>query len=117
MQAPKILTAMPLRRYQLGEYSAVVLHEIESQDAVKYKFILALVRDGESKPSFYVTAEKNPRSRAHEGSHRLRVLTSGLDEEIESSDRWTDVEIFCETAFSVAIKVLGLADERPVRLA
>ena len=116
MDAPKILTAIPVRRYQLGEYSAVLLGDVESQDAVKYQFILALVREGESKPSFYVTAEKNPRRRAHEGSHRLRVITQGLDEEIESSDRWTDVEIFCETAFNVAAKVLGLADERPVRM-
>ena len=116
MEVPKILTAIPLRRYQLGEYSAVVLGEIESQDAVKYQFILALVRAGENKPSFYVTVEKNPRRRAMEGSHRLRVITQGLDEEIESSDRWTDVEVFCETAFNVVVKVLSLGDERPVRL-
>lgn len=117
MDAPKILTAIPQRRYQFGEYSGVVLGEIESTDAVKYQYILALVREGENRPGFYVTSEKNPRHRAHEGSHRLRVITSGLDEEIESSDRWENLDDFCEEAFAVAAKVLGLADEHPVRLA
>jgi len=117
MEAPKIQTAIPQRRYQFGEYTGVVLGEIESSDTVKYQYILALVREGEGKPGFYVTAEKNPRSRAHEGSHRLRVITHGLTEEIESSDRWADIDAFCEEAFAVAAKVLGLSDEQPERLA
>lgn len=117
MDAPKIQTAIPQRRYQFGEYSGVVLGEIESGDDVKYRYILALVRDGESNPGFFVTAEKNPRRRADEGSHRLRVITHGLDEEIESSDRWADLDAFCEAALLVAAKVLGLTDEKPVRLA
>ncbi|MHB8698752.1 MAG: hypothetical protein ACYC9J_12115 [Sulfuricaulis sp.] len=116
MEMPKIQTAIPQRRYQVGEYSGVVLGEIESSDAVKYHYILALVREGESKPGFYVTAEKNPRRRAHEGTFRLRVITQGLDEEIESSDRWADLDAFCEAALAVAGKVLGLTDEQPVRL-
>lgn len=117
MDAPIILTAIPHRRYQFGEYNGVVLGDIESTDAVKYRYILALVREGESRPGFYVTSEKNPRSRAHEGSHRLRVITQGLDEEIESSDRWENLDDFCQEAFAVAAKVLGLADEHPVQLA
>jgi hypothetical protein len=117
MQAPKIQTAIPQRRYQLGGYSGVVLGEIESGDDVKYRYILALVREGEAKPGFYVTAEKNPRRRAHEGSHRLRVITQGLDEEIESSDRWEDLDAFCEAALELAGKVLGLSNEEPVQLA
>ena len=117
MDAPRILTAIPQRRYQFGEYSGVILGEIESTDTVKYRYILALVRKGESRPGFYVTLEKNPRRRAHEGSHRLRVITQGMDEEIESSDRWENLDDFCEEAFEVAAKVLGLADERPVQLA
>jgi hypothetical protein len=117
MEVPKIQTAIPQRRYQFGEYSGVVLGEIESTDAVKYRYILALVRAGESRPGFYVTAEKNPRGRAHEGSHRLRVVTQGLDEEIESSNRWENLDDFCAEAFVVAAKVLGLSDEQPVRLA
>ena len=116
MQAPKIQTAIPKRRYQFADYNGVVLGDIESTDSVNYRYILALVHEGENKPEFYVTAEKNPRSRAQEGSHRLRVIAPNLDEELESSDRWTDLDAFCEQAFQVAGKVLGIADEQPVRL-
>jgi hypothetical protein len=117
VDAPKIQTALPQRRYQFGEYTGVVLGEIESGDGVKYQYILALVREGEGQPSFYVTAEKNPRRRAQEGSHRLRVITQGLDEEVGCSDAWTDLDAFCTEAFNVAAKVLGLPDERPVLIA
>lgn len=117
MNAPKIQTAIPQRRYQFGEYTGVVLGDIESGDDVKYRYILALVREGEGRPSFYVTAEKTPRRRAHEGSHRLRVITQGLDEEIACSDAWEDIDAFCVEAFAVAARVLGLTDEQPVALA
>jgi hypothetical protein len=114
MDAPKILSAIPRRRYQFGEYSGVVLAEIESGDATKYQYILALVREGENRPAFYVTAEKNPRSRQQEGSHRLRVITHELNEEIGCSDAWGDLDVFSTEAFTVAAKVLGLSDEQPV---
>ena len=114
MDAPKIQTAIPRRRYQFGEYSGVVLAEIESGDATKYQYILALVREGENRPAFYVTAEKNPRSRQQEGSHRLRVITHELNEEIGCSDAWSDLDAFCTEAFTVAANVLGLPDEQAV---
>jgi hypothetical protein len=114
LNAPKIRTAIPRRRYQFGEYTGVVLGDIESGDDVKYRYILALVREGEGRPSFYVTAEKNPRHRASEGSHRLRVITQGLDEEIGCSDAWAELDAFSAEAFAVAGKVLGLPDEQPV---
>ena len=116
MEAPKIQTAIPQRRYRFGEYTGVVLGEIESGDAKKYQYILALVREGESRPAFYVTAEKNSRSRQQEGSHRLRVITYAMDEEIGCSDAWTDIDAFCAEAFTVAGKVLGLPEEQAVIL-
>jgi len=114
MEPPRIQTAIPQRRYQFGEYSGVVLGDIESTDNVRYCFILALVREGEVKPSFYVSAEKNPRHRAKEGAYRLRVITSGLDEEVGSSDAWSELDAFCSEAFRIAAKVLGLSDEQPI---
>jgi hypothetical protein len=44
MQAPKITTAIPQRRYRLADFSAVVLGEIESPDPARYRYILALVK-------------------------------------------------------------------------
>jgi hypothetical protein len=117
MQAPKITTAIPQRRYQLAGYQAVVLGEIESLDAVRYRYILALVREGETRPELYVTCEKNPRSRAAQGSHRLRVISASIDDEIESADRFSDLETFSVEALKLAADMLGLGEAEPYRLA
>ena len=108
MGAPTIKTAIPVRRYTLAGYQAVVLGEIESDDPNRYLYILALVREGEAKPEFFVTAEKNPRSRAHEGSHRMRVIGREFDEELGSSNHWCETDAFAAEALAVAAKVLGL---------
>jgi hypothetical protein len=111
MDAPKITTAIPRARWHFGDYNAVVLGDIESPDPVRYRYILALVREGEAKPSFYVTSEKNPRSRAAEGSHRLRVISASLTDEIESSDRFADLEVFAAEGLKLAAEMLGIAGE------
>lgn len=116
MERPKIQVAIPQQRYQLGSYQAVVLGEIESGDGHRYRYILALVKSGEAQPGFYVTAEKNPRSRAHEGAYRLRVISEGLNEELGSSDRWGDLDAFASEGLALAAEALGLGGEQPTRL-
>ncbi len=115
MERPKIQVAIPKQRYQLGGYQAVVLGEIEGGDERRYQYILALVKQGETQPSFYVTAEKNPRSRAHEGAYRLRVITEDLNEELGSSDRWGEIDAFAAEGLALAADALGLGGEAPTR--
>ena len=117
MDTPRIQTAIPQRRYQLGDYSAVVLGDIESPDNAKYQYILAVVKEGETKPEVYVIAERNPRSRAQEGSHRLRIESPVLSDDLGSSDEWRDIDVFASEGLRVAAGVLGLTDEQAVRLA
>jgi len=116
MQTPTITTAIPRRRYRIGSHQAVLLGDIESSDPSRYQYLLALVREGESKPSFYVSCEKNPRSRKAGGSHRLRVISSVMDEELESSDRFADEEVFATEALAMAVDLLGLTGS-PERIA
>ncbi len=117
MQAPKIITAIPQRRYQYGRYQAVLLGDVESGDGIRYQYILALVREGESRPDCYVTCERLGAKAARAGGrYRLRVIAPHLDEELESSDRFGDLEAFASAGLAVAARVLGLDDEEPVRL-
>lgn len=115
MQTPTITTAIPKRRYQFGPYQAVLLGDIESPDPVRYRYILALVRTGEAKPSVFVNCEKNPRAQAQEGSHRLRILSEAGNEDLGSSDDYADVDVFASAALSVAARVLGLEGIAPVQ--
>lgn len=113
MDAPKIQTAIPQRRYQLGDHQAVLLGEIESGDARRYKFILALVRAGEATPRCYVTAERAPRERRAEGSHVMRLVTEAFAEELGAADAWGEIDTFADEALTLAARTLGI-DAKPV---
>ncbi len=116
MEAPQIGTAIPKRRYQLGEFSVALLGDIESKDEVQYHYILALIPEGQAKPNLYVTAEKNRRSEAAEGSHRMRLMTESQVTVLDSSDLWADEEAFTSAALKVVASVLGLDNVEPYRL-
>ena len=116
MPFPVIHTAIPKRRYQVGPFQAVLLGEIESPDPTRYQFILGLVRPGETRPGVFVTAEKNPRSRAAEGSHRMRFISDQVEEECGSSDAWAQPDAFAEAALAEAARRLGLGGIAPVRV-
>jgi hypothetical protein len=110
------MTAVPRRRYQVGDYTATLLGEVETRDPVQYRFILAMVLAGQAQPSLYVTSEKSRRSEASQGSHRLRLIAEGFDEVLGYSDRWREEDAFVTEALSVAVKTLSLADEQALRL-
>jgi len=115
LDAPKITTAIPLRRYRLAGYSAVVLGDIESPDAGKYRYILAVVPDGETRPSAYVACTRAPRARSSNGSHVLRIVSDTLSEELGQSDAWDDVDAFANEGLKVVARVLGLGEVEPQR--
>lgn len=111
---PVIRTAIPKRRYRVGDYSVSLLGEIESGDGVGYRYIMAFVPDGQPKPTFYVCAEKNrPGSDA---AYRLRVVSSAMSEVVDQDDRWGDLDAFAEEALKIGRSALGLSQDQPVRL-
>ena len=115
MQTPTITTAIPKHRYQFGPYQAVLLSEIESPDPVRYRYILALVRTGEAKPSVFVSCEKNPRAQAQDGSHRMRIVSEQVSEDLGSSDDYANADAFADAALNAAARVLGLVGITPVQ--
>jgi len=114
MTTPQIGTAIPKRRYQIGEFIAVVLGDVESKDSEEYRFVMALVPEGRQQPIFYVSSVRN-RS-AEDGSHRLRAASDQLTRDMGASDNWNNLDAFCDEALQVARQALGLMDEQPIRL-
>lgn len=113
-QMPEIKRAIPKKRFQYGPFGAVVLGEVESGDAHDYRFVLAMVSEGNSNPSLYVTAERN--TEGDGGSHRLRIHAAGKSRDMGASDRWARLEAFTEEALRLAGQALALEDERPIAL-
>ncbi len=116
MQAPKIVTAIPKRRYRLGEFSVTILADIDSSDDAQYRYILAVVRDGESQPGLYLTLEKSAQNEVRESSDDMRLIMQDGSQTIGSSDAWKDIESFTAQALRHVRTVLDLEDEEIRRL-
>lgn len=115
-QFPNIRTAIPKRRYQLGDFTVTLLGEIESSDAANYHYILAFVPMGESEPTFYVSSEKVPPRDRPDGAYRLRVINSAMAEVMDQSDAWGDMDAFAEQGLELGQQALGLTGSEAMRL-
>jgi hypothetical protein len=113
---PRITTALPRRRWQLGDHTATLLGDIESPDDIRYRYILALVPMGETEPALYVTCEEAPPARALDGRWELRVINSAMADVLDSADHWGDLDSFAEQALDLARQVLGLRNAEAHRL-
>jgi hypothetical protein len=116
MSVLKLNRAIPIRRYQLGEFKVVLLGEIESADDTLYQFVLAFVPEGNTEPLLYITCEQNQAEEQSEGTHRIRVVAPHDAQIFGSSDRWQDIEAFAEDGLLMARKLLDVMDEKPKRL-
>ncbi len=116
MKAPHIRTAVPRRRYEIDNFSVVVLGDVQSNDPVNYKYIMAFVDVSESEPLMYITSEENPPDKREHGRYRVRVIY-GDDERNMGSDEFPgDLEQFTEYGIQLASRLLQLTEEEPIRL-
>lgn len=113
---PQIKTALPKRRYQIGDHAATLLGEIESDDQRQYRFILALVPMGEQEPVLYVTSELAAADRRGEGAYDLRVVSEGLTDVVDTADRWESLDQFADQAVDLAQQILGLRNHQVIKL-
>jgi len=111
---PGIATAIPKRRYRLGEFTLVVLGDIESRDGVDYQYIMAVIRGQDPEPGIYITAERGDGAVPREFS--MRFIMHDGSEVIGSSTLWYDLDAFVDEATGIVSRVLNLADETSYRL-
>ena len=108
---PNIKRAIPQRRYKFGEFGVVVLGDIESDDLANYRYIMAVVREGDPEPGIYLTCEMR-----RGGAFRLRLIMRDGEEVIAEDASYADVDIFSDAAITILRQILNLADEEPYRL-
>jgi len=111
MSFPIITTALPLRRYQYGEFVVTVLGEIDSPDAVDYRYILAVAQEGNSRPGLFLSSE-----RAAGGACDLRVSLADGSQVLETSPAFCDLDLFVKEGLQIISTMLNLSDEMPHRL-
>ncbi|HEY9199834.1 MAG TPA: hypothetical protein VIR60_10745 [Gammaproteobacteria bacterium] len=111
LNKPSIQRAVPQRRYQYGEFSVVVLGEVESGDATEYRYIMAVVRDGDPEPGIYLTCEPG-----RDGQQQVRLVMRDGAEIIAADPGYADIEVFAVAGLDVLRQILNLGDEEPYRL-
>lgn len=117
MDFPKISTAIPRRRYRFGVYTVTVLDDIESPDAVEYRYLMAYVKDGEQQPSVFVSCERATGEQLKQGRLQIRVINRSLDEVIDANDQLANLDKFCDQGLKLGSQLLGLQDEQAYLLA
>lgn len=116
MDKPKIATAIPQCRYKLGAFVVTVLGEIESLDAVAYRYIAAVITEGDSEPGLFITAERVSGAHGRDGSYSMRIIMRDGAQIIGTSDRWGQLDPFVHDVLEVAARILDLQDEEPYLL-
>lgn len=111
---PAIRTAIPRRRYRLGEFTLTVLGDIESGDGIDYQYIMAVIQGQDPEPGLYITAERPDTPGGRELLMRL-VMRDGA-EVIGSSDQWVSLDMFTGEAIDIVSRILNLSDETPYQL-
>jgi hypothetical protein len=111
---PVIRTAIPKRRYRVGDQSVTVLGEVESGDGIRYRWIMAFVQDGQARPGLYVCAEKE--RPGGPTTYRLRVVNAVMSEVVDRSDSLGDLDHFAEEGLRLGKSALGLSNEAVARL-
>ena len=116
MNRPSIKTAIPKKRYKLGEFLIVILGDIESGDNTKYRYILAVVREGDEDPGLYLTVEKQVGSQALSREYAISLIMEDGAEDLGSSTRWGNIDEFASEGLRIVQTVLNLDDEEVRRL-
>ncbi|MFA7386319.1 MAG: hypothetical protein WCZ87_01515 [Thiohalobacteraceae bacterium] len=111
LNKPDIKRAIPQRRYKFGEFTLVVLGDVESGDSLTYHYILAVVRDGDAEPGIYLTAEAGAA-----GTVQLRLVMRDGNEVIAEDPGLGDIEVFSATGIDMLRQILNLGDEEAYRL-
>ena len=109
------MTAIPRRRYRYGEFTVIVLGDIESSDGIDYRYILAVVKGTDTEPGLYLTAEKTGGT-GRQSDYTLRILMRDGAEVLGTSPAWGELEPFVREGLDIVGEVLDLSDEVPYQL-
>lgn len=110
MSLPRINSAIPQRRYQLGDFNLVVLSEIDSPDNAHFLYLMGIVPQGGNKPEMFISAERI------QGGQQMRLIASEVSQTLEGGGPWNSVDDFSESALFIAKKLLNLEAEEPYQL-
>lgn len=106
---PVIKSARPRQQFQIGQYTAVLLGDIERGGVIEYKYIMVVFGERQE-PCFFVASEVNELAGSNGGgSHFLGFFDDNGHANCGASDDWADEAKFTEQALRMVRERFGVA--------
>jgi hypothetical protein len=117
MYLPVLKTAHTHARYKLGPYVALVLTDCQSAGVIQYRYVVVVLKPGDSQPCFAVTAESSEAIQPQPGTrgYFLGVFPGSGHLNMGLSEDWGDLEKFTAKALDIIAAHLNVSDA-PVKL-
>ena len=114
---PLIKSADPLRRYKLGNYLAILMHNIEAMGMIGYEYMVIVfdtTREGDDTqvPVLFITSEYSDFTKA-EGHFVLGVFDGNGHQNHGHDAKWGELGHFEPAALELAAELLQV-EEKPV---
>jgi hypothetical protein len=116
IRKPDFKTAIPKQRYKLGEYTLIFLGDISSGNEADYLYILAVIRDGDSDPTAYITVEMLPGEKKRKKNYQMRIILEAYEEVLGSSERWSELDKFVEDSVQGVKDMFDMSHEEHRRV-
>ncbi len=107
--APRMLYAERKSEFKLGRFTAIYWHRIETDQDVRYQYIMAVHETETDLARLFVTSEFDP-SGGQEGEAKRSLYVYGEDgrEDLGESADWADEEKFKNKALQVTMDKLEI---------
>jgi hypothetical protein len=115
MYLPVLKTAHTHARYKLGPYVALVLTDCQSAGVIQYRYVVVVLKPGDSQPCFAVTAESSEAIQPGTRGYFLGVFPGSGHLNMGLSEDWGDLEKFTTKALDIIAAHLNVSDA-PVKL-
>lgn len=104
MYLPMVKSGRLVERYQMGEYTGLLVTDCESDGLIHYDHVLFVYRSGEQAPCYAVAAEMNKLMIEHEQGRFLGVFPGSGHANLGLSPDWRDMDRFVQRALEVVVE-------------
>ncbi len=103
MAFPAIRTAIPQRRYQLCDFTLVVLTDISSNDDVDYHYLMGIIPQGQQHPALFLSVETVPA-----GGQQMCLRAENNAQMLQGGGPWKHLDNFVDDALPIVAKLLNI---------
>jgi hypothetical protein len=108
---PEIQSSNVKQKFQLGNYTAVLLGDIVSVGYLEYRYIMVVFKDGDQEPCFFVTSETNSLIKEDgNDSYCLCTFIGDCHLNCGFSEKWANKALFTEEALRIIKETFGILD-------